>query len=101
MQSIEIKGWIFAVPNCVEQGKFNFTFFNFDVTQQMPDYVKVCEHKIVTELPADFDPTLAQIEALKAQRERVRAELGRRIAEIEDQIGRLTAIEYTPGQEAA
>jgi hypothetical protein len=103
MKTIEIKGWIFAKPSMFDETALEYSFFPCDISSMSGygEYVKICEHKIVSELPADFDPVTARISTLKAQRDQIRAELGKRIAQIEDQISKLTAIEYTPAQEAA
>lgn len=96
MQTIEIKGQIYARRNWQDQ--LEFGFYDFDIGS---DWFPVCDHKIVTEIPAGFDPRLAQVAALQAQLEKLRAEFTKRVTEINEQIQSITAIEYTPAQEAA
>ncbi|AST86247.1 hypothetical protein CIG66_07125 [Ralstonia pseudosolanacearum] len=95
MKTIEIKGHIF-LRNTRYGIEPNFTFFGFDASQTDPDYIKVCDHTINAEVPDDFDPREAQIASLEKQREKVRAELGRRITEINDQIAKLQALTFDP-----
>lgn len=52
----------------------------------------VCE----VDVPEDFDPTVRQIAALERQRELVRAEFSRAIAEINNKLSKLQAITYEP-----
>lgn len=47
-------------------------------------------------VPDDFNPTPAKIAALEEQKRKVRAEMLARINELEAQISKLQAIEYTP-----
>lgn len=91
MKTIEIKGHIYARHDYM--GKLDFSFFQFDVGG---DYFPVCEHRIVTEMPADFDPHVAQVSALQAQLEKLRAEFGKRVAEINEQIQSLQALPFEP-----
>lgn len=100
MKTIEIKGWIFMrVSRYGDQP--TFTFFSFDASEGDPTYIKLCEHKIVTEVPENFNPRAEKIAALEKEKTKVRAEMGRRITEIENEIGKWKAIEYTPAQESA
>lgn len=96
MQTIEISGHIYGKRNWNDE--LEFTFFDFEPNG---DWFPVCEHKIATETPAGFDPTLAQIAALEGQREKLRAEFTKRLTEINERIQSLQAIEYSPAQEAA
>lgn len=100
MKTIEINGWIFAKPSMFDETTLEYSFFPCDISGMSGygEYVKICQHKIVSELPEGFDPVIARISTLKAQRDQVRAELGRRIAQIEDQISKLAAIEYKPAE---
>ncbi|MEL6237051.1 MAG: hypothetical protein AAFO57_00280 [Pseudomonadota bacterium] len=95
MKTIEISGHIFTRTDrfSVEP---DFIFFAFDASQTDPSYVKVCDHKISAELPDDFDHRTAQVASLEKQREAVRAALGKRINEINDQIAKLQALTFDP-----
>jgi hypothetical protein len=52
------------------------------------------EHSIEVELPDDFDPRAVQVEALKAEQNRIRGEMSARITQLQEQINKLTAIEF-------
>jgi len=95
MKTIEISGHIFTRTDrfSVEP---DFIFFAWDASETNPDYIKVCDHTIHAEVPDDFDPRAAQIASLEKQREAVRAELGKRINEINDQIAKLQALTFDP-----
>ena len=105
MATVEINGFIFARPNWnASEMDYEFSMHDYEVWAKSPEldrdgtwkqYRKVCEHIISIEAP-EFDPKRIAVEALEAQKTALRAELGRRITEIEDQISKLTAIEYTP-----
>ena len=56
-------------------------------------YKTICEHEIEVEVPDDLDIRQVRITALKIEEQKLRAEFGKRITEIEDQISKLTAIE--------
>jgi hypothetical protein len=57
-------------------------------------HVHVCEHSFEVEVPDDFDPRPGMIASLEQERTAVRAEFARRIAELDDRISKLQAIEY-------
>jgi hypothetical protein len=50
------------------------------------------------EIPDDFDPRPAQVAALQAQAEKLRAEFAKSITDINSRIAQLTAIEYVQEQ---
>lgn len=103
---IEIKGWIFAKPDAYT-GKITFEFSEFDYEDAVKRgtgaaswgaYKKVTPHAFVVDVPEDIDPRELLIAGLEAERTKVRAELTRRITEINDQISKLQAISYEPVQ---
>ena len=47
-------------------------------------------------MPTDYDPREKQIAALEAQKKQAMAEFHKSVAEINDKISKLTALEYTP-----
>jgi len=100
MQTVEISGWIFA-RKMEWDAKPYYTFFAFDPSSSDPSYMKVCEHKIVAEMPADWNPVAAEIAALEAENEKLRAEFSRQIARNMERLAKLTAIEYKPVEFAA
>lgn len=89
MQSIEIKGHVYARKNWDDQ--LQFTFFDFDPGS---DWFPVCEHKIVTEAPVGFDPRTAQIQALQKLIDKARADFTALVTSLTEQISKLTAIPF-------
>lgn len=57
--------------------------------------VVICEQAIEVEAPDDFDPRPTMIEALRAEQQKVRAEMAARIKQIDDRINSLLAIEMS------
>jgi hypothetical protein len=58
-------------------------------------YVTVNQQQFDVEIPDDFDPRKLQVEALREEKQRISAEFARRCTQIEEQINKLTALEYT------
>lgn len=56
-------------------------------------YINVCEASVEVEVPDNFDPRAAQVEALKRQKQAVMADFQKRVTDIERQIAQLTALE--------
>ena len=55
----------------------------------------VCEQEIEIEVPEDYDPRAQQIAALEKQKQQVMADFQKSVAEINERINNLQAIEYT------
>ena len=55
----------------------------------------ICEQEIEFEVPDNFDPRAQQIAALEKQRQKVMAEYQKTVNEINDNISKLQALEYT------
>jgi hypothetical protein len=75
----ENKGYFFALPS------------KFD-DDDSRTYVGPQEVEI--EVPDDFDPRPAQIAALDAQKQKIMADFNKSVAEINERISRLQALEY-------
>jgi hypothetical protein len=58
--------------------------------------IPVCEATISFEVPAEFDPREPQIAVLKAKKAQLQAEFTARVTEIEREISKLQALEFTP-----
>ena len=54
--------------------------------------VHISEHSFEVDIPDNFDPRPQMIAALQAEKQKVRAEFARRVAELDDQIGKLQAL---------
>lgn len=89
MKTIEIKGHVYARVDWDD--KLQFTFFDFVPGS---DWFKVCEHKIVTEYPSDFDPCTAQIEELQRQITKARADFTALVTSLTEQISKLQALPF-------
>ena len=76
-------------------GKEEYILFASDLSNSGMDYVKVCETEVEFETPDDFNPILAQVDALKAQELKLCEEFRKRTKEIHDQISKLTCLEFT------
>jgi hypothetical protein len=48
------------------------------------------------EIPPDWNPTAAKVAALEKEREEVKAEFARRVADLNERISKLQAITYEP-----
>lgn len=106
-KTIEIKGWIYAsVSEYSDKLSYEFNVNDFEkwarneLGGNWARYRKIMPHTITVEVPSDIDPRSLMLAALERERENVRAELGRRIAEINDKISKVTAIEFTPTESA-
>jgi uncharacterized protein YfaS (alpha-2-macroglobulin family) len=95
MSKHKITGYITYRPARPWMDYPEVNFFTFDPRklEAFNDYIVIREHEFEVEIPDDFDPRPAQVAALGAELQKVRADSGRRCAEIEAQISALTAIE--------
>lgn len=55
--------------------------------------VHVAEHSFEVDVPDDFDPRPQMVSALKAEKEKLRADFAREVTEIDRQINKLLALE--------
>ncbi|MGK2829206.1 hypothetical protein ACSI5F_03755 [Ralstonia pseudosolanacearum] len=99
MKTIEIKGWIYAAIHSVVPDRPAYSFHELDdmsfMNSKYTTYVKVMPHTMVVEIPdSEIDYRTARIAALESERENVRAELGKRITDINGEISKLQAIEF-------
>lgn len=68
-----------------------FTWLPFKPIGDM--YLDSGANTIEVEVPDNFDPRAAQVEALKRQKQAVMADFQKRVTDIERQIAQLTALE--------
>lgn len=92
-KSVSLPGWIYLhqfewddVPS--------FKFVQAD--HMPPEYKPVVPHVVTFTLPDGFDPITSQVEALRAQIAKTRAEAQSNITKLEDRIQKLLAIEHRP-----
>lgn len=75
-------------------GQIKYSIFPFEMTSC--GYILVGEQEFEVDVPDDFDPMAAEVAMLRKEREKVRAELGRRLMEIDEQIAKRLSIEFVP-----
>lgn len=105
MPTIEPKGWVYAKPSYdAKRVVYEFSQYDYESWAKDPQidrrgeyksYRKISEHTIRIDFePPELEPRQMIVDALEEQKTAIRAEMGKRIAEIEDQISKLQAIEY-------
>lgn len=101
MAKISIPGFIHAKPayeweddsDVVDGHRMSYSSIE-DMSEY--GYVTVCPHTLEFDMPEGWDPRAQQIEALKAQKEKLHREFSESVMRIDAQISRLQAIEYSP-----
>lgn len=72
------------------EGRFYFQFSDMSEF----GYVKVMPYTLEIDVPDDFNPVPGQIAALEKEKAKIRAEFNRRIAALNEQIGKLQALTF-------
>lgn len=65
---------------------------------RMPDTehrTYICEQEIEVDIPDNYDPTAQKIAALQKEKEQAKKEFAKKVANINERISKLQAIEYT------
>lgn len=93
-KTVEIKGWIvfdayYAKNPDIWPCPYRFTDIDFS------EGIKVKPHTLTVEVPADFDPRPGLVQGLEAKRRQLQAEFTKRVTEIEAEISKLQALEFT------
>jgi hypothetical protein len=70
-------------------------FVPFAYQHDSDHYTFVCEQEIELDVPDNYDPRAQQIIALKEKRQKVMGDFQKSIEEINEQISKLNALEYT------
>jgi hypothetical protein len=93
--SIEIKGFITLTKyEWSDKPYYNFIPSATDPSDCLSDgTVVIAQHTIRLALPENLDLTALRLKKLLIQKEKVRAEFSKRLAEIEDSINKLTCLE--------
>lgn len=76
-------------------GKDEYVLNTTDMTTWGMGYVKVCEVDVEFESPDDFNAVSAQVEALKAKKEKLVAAFTKDLDEITEEISKLECLEYS------
>lgn len=71
----------------------SFGFQVYDPGKYGTSAVAVRPHTLELEVPDEFDPRTAQLEALKHAKDKIRAEFTARVTELDEQINNLLALE--------
>jgi hypothetical protein len=79
-------------------GKDAFSVASFDQSKYTSDYIHIGTTELVYLIPEAFDPVALEVSALRRKKMDVINEYTKRLKEIEEQIGKLTAIEHTPAE---
>lgn len=74
------------------EGEFQLLSVKLDDTEYR---TFVCEQEVEIEVPDRYDPRAQQIAVLRKQREKVMADFQKSVAEINERISNLQALEYT------
>ncbi|MBY4947038.1 hypothetical protein K6V92_10450 [Cupriavidus respiraculi] len=98
-QTIEVKAFVHATKNYDDS--YTYTVFGMDVSGQSLGYILVGETTLSYELPDAFNPVAAEVAALEKKRDAMRADFNGRLRQINEQIAKLQAIEYTASEVAA
>lgn len=79
------------------QAEAEISFSTFKPSDKYwPHTIIIGEHSFEVDVPDNFDPRPAQIERLKEQERKARADFQATLTEIHRQISELEAIEFTP-----
>ncbi|UIF90897.1 hypothetical protein [Cupriavidus sp. UYPR2.512] len=105
-KTIEIKGFIHARISSWKPEAPQYEFFSSEdmsgLNSKNTTYVMVKPVTFAVEIPdTALDYRTARIAALEKEEITIRAHLARRVAEIREEVSRLTAIECTPAEVSA
>lgn len=98
MAAATIKGFIHFRGEA-RYGTDRYAFFSSEDMSEC-GYTKVMAHEFVVEIPDEFNPTAAQLDALEKTKTELSKEFNARIAQINDQISKLQCLEFTPAEVA-
>lgn len=93
MQTIEITGHIYAVKQSWDN-ETRYEHGSFSPEYAPSHWLHVCEHKIVVEMPATFNPVAAEIEAIERENEQLRAEFNRQIGRNMERLAKIQALPF-------
>lgn len=102
MSTHTIKGYLYHVQyDYQERHEFQVVFNDSAaMPKASPDWVLLREHEFTVEVPDDFDPRPAKVACLQEMQRKVRAEMMARVNELQEQINKLTALEFEPSETA-
>jgi hypothetical protein len=103
MARITIKGYLTATRyRWMERDEpLRFNFQSWEPRKDDTETFVVREHAFEVDVPADFNANAAEIAALEAKKDALAAEFAKQVREIQEQLAKRRALEYTPVAEAA
>lgn len=96
---VEIPGTIWAKKH-EWNSKITYDFVGGKLDMSCSGYMKICEHTICFEIPAEFNPVAAMVDSLEKQREQLKDAFHARVREINEEISKLQAICYDAKESA-
>ena len=91
MTTIQIPGFVHYSPPLYAGDEPHYSFFSWDATSQ--GYLAIAPYTMEFELPADWNPVAAEVQALQAKKAAALAEYQKRVADINEQLSKLQALE--------
>ena len=93
---VTIDGFVLYKKDAWET-KGEFYFQKWEMEEH--GYVTVSPCSIELDVPDDFNPVPAQLDLLEKEKAKIRDEFNQRIAQLNEQIGKLQCLEMTPTKE--
>ena len=75
-----------------KEGKYDFYSIRIDDTEHM---TYVGQQEIEIEVPDQYDPTAQQLAVLQKEKEKAQQEFAKKVANINERISKLQALEFT------
>lgn len=98
MSKHTITGFItFEKRPYMDKGQVGFHTYR-PSAEYFPHTAVVAEHSFEVEVPDDFNPVPDLVANLEEQKRLARLELAQKLARIDEQISKLTCIEFVPAQ---
>lgn len=74
------------------EGDYEYTWWGH-ADMSSCNYIMVCPHQLTIEVPDDFNPIPIEIANYRKEQQRIRAEAQSKVNLLEEQIGKLLALE--------
>lgn len=94
MTAHTITGFLHLYVPSLSQSKRSYHFHTSKLAHE--DFAVVKECTFETEIPEDFDPVPAQLDALNEKKRQLRVKLAEELAHIDDRISKLSALTFEP-----
>lgn len=90
--AVTVKGYVYLMD--FGHGDPEYVMFTSD-RQGDKYYTLIGPAEFAYDIPADFNPVAAKLSALEAEKQKIRAAFAAKVAEIDDAINKLQALEMT------